>query len=87
MEEMLWHTAGKWPEKVRKSLDYPADPLFKILDDTADKYSEKTYTIYDGIGHSFTEVKDSPDKIANFFVSQGIQKGDRLAIFLPNTTH
>ncbi|MGY5874499.1 MAG: AMP-binding protein, partial [Candidatus Thorarchaeota archaeon] len=87
MEEMLWHTGGKWPEKVKKSLDYPDDPLFKILDDTAEKYSEKTYTIYGGVGHSFAEVKESADKIANFLISQGIQKGDRVAIFLPNTPH
>jgi long-chain acyl-CoA synthetase len=87
MDEMLWHTAGKWPERVRKSLDYPEDPLFKILDNTAEKYGDKTYSIYSGIGHTYAEVKESADKIANYLVAQGLQKGDRVAIFLPNTPH
>lgn len=87
MEEMLWHTAGKWPERVRKTLDYPNEPLFRILDKSAEQYGDKTYTIYSGVGRSFAEVRESADKIANFLVSKGIQKGDRVAIFLPNTPH
>ncbi|MHA2078992.1 MAG: hypothetical protein ACW99X_15475 [Candidatus Thorarchaeota archaeon] len=34
MEEMLWHTK-RWPETVKKSLDYPDEPLFALLDNVA----------------------------------------------------
>ncbi|UCE11418.1 MAG: long-chain fatty acid--CoA ligase [Candidatus Thorarchaeota archaeon] len=87
MDDKLWLKTGKWPERVRESLDYPEAPLFKILDDAAEKYSENTYTIFRGRGNSFREVRESADKIANFLVNQGIQKGDRVAVFLPNVPH
>ncbi|MHA2116815.1 MAG: long-chain-fatty-acid--CoA ligase, partial [Candidatus Thorarchaeota archaeon] len=41
-------------------------------------------TVYSGLSHSFAEVKDHADRIANFLVSKGIGKGDKVAIFMPN---
>jgi len=87
MEEMLWHKGGKWPEKVRRSLDYPEEPLFAMLDRTADQHGEKIYTMWAGNNQTYTQVRESADKIANFLVSKGIKKGDRVAIFLPNLPH
>ncbi|MFW9974566.1 MAG: AMP-binding protein, partial [Candidatus Thorarchaeota archaeon] len=86
MKEMLWHKS-RWPQTVRKSLEYPNEPLFAILDNIATEHPESPSTIYDGISHSFAEVKDHADRIANFLASKGIGKGDKVAIFLPNTPH
>jgi long-chain acyl-CoA synthetase len=83
MEEMIWHK-HRWPETVKKSLDYPDEPLFAILDKIAAEHPEAPSTIYSGIAHSFAEVKDHADRIANFLSSRGIGKGDRVAIFMPN---
>jgi long-chain acyl-CoA synthetase len=87
MEEMLWHKGGKWPEKVRKSLDYPEEPLFAMLDRTADQYGDKIYTIWAGNKQTYAQVRESADKVANFLASKGIRKGDRVGIFLPNLPH
>ncbi len=87
MEEMLWHKGGKWPEKVKKSLELPEEPLFAMLDRTADKYGDKTYTMWSGSSQTYSQVRESADKIANFLASKGIMKGDRVAIFLPNLPH
>ena len=86
MEEQLWHK-HKWPEKVSKFLDYPEEPLFAILDQAADDYGESKYTIFMGVSQTYSEVRETADKIANFLVSKGIKKGDRVGIFLPNTPH
>ncbi|MHA2378086.1 MAG: long-chain-fatty-acid--CoA ligase [Candidatus Thorarchaeota archaeon] len=83
MDEMLWHK-HKWPETVKKSIDYPDEPLFAILDRAAEKYGQETSTIYSGVTRTFAEVKGDAEKIANFLASRGIGKGDRVAIFLPN---
>jgi long-chain acyl-CoA synthetase len=42
------------------------------------------YTIFSGSMRTFSQVKDKADRVANFLASRGIQKGDRVAIFLPN---
>ena len=83
MEEMPWHKS-RWPETVRKTLDYPDEPLFALLDKIAAKTPDAPSTIFDGIAHSFAEVKDHADRIANFLSNKGIGKGDKVAIFMPN---
>jgi long-chain acyl-CoA synthetase len=89
MEEMLWHK-HKWPPKVAKSLDYPEEPLFTLLDKAADEHGDKVYTIASRplqATETYAEVREGANKIANFLISKGIRKGDRVAIFLPNTPH
>ena len=83
MEEMPWHKS-RWPETVKKSIDYPDEPLFALLDNIAAKHPEAPSTLYSGVSHSFSEVKDHADRIANYLASKGLGKGDRIAIFMPN---
>ncbi len=83
MDEMLWHK-HKWPETVKKTLEYPDEPLYVILDKAADNYGDATSTIFRGVTRTFAQVKEDANKIANFLTSRGIGKGDRVAIFLPN---
>jgi long-chain acyl-CoA synthetase len=87
MEEMLWHKGGKWPGKVKRDLDLPEEPLFAMLDRTADQYGDKIYTMWAGNNQTYTQVRESANRIANFLASKGIKKGDRVAIFLPNMPH
>jgi long-chain acyl-CoA synthetase len=83
MEEQLWHKT-RWPSVVKKTLEYPDEPLFALLDNTAEKHPDAPSTIWSGVTRSFSEVKDHADRIANFLISRGIKKGDRVGIFLPN---
>jgi len=85
MKEQLWHKY-KWPKQVKKEIDYPDEPLFAILDSAAEKSGDKDYTIF-GPPRTFANVRENADRIANFLSSKGIKKGDRVAIFLPNTPH
>ena len=87
MQEMLWHK-HKWPEGVKKSLEpYPNKPLFEVLEDTVSKSGTLPYMKFMGTTTSFAETNDAANRIANFLIKSGIKKGDKVAIFLPNTPH
>ena len=83
MEDQLWHKS-RWPPTVKKTLEYPDAPLYSLLDNVAEKSPDSPSTLWSGVSRTFSEVKDHADRIANFLVSKGIKKGDRVGIFLPN---
>ncbi|TFG15488.1 long-chain fatty acid--CoA ligase [Candidatus Thorarchaeota archaeon] len=86
MKEYLWHK-HRWPEDARKELEYPDEPLFAMLDRAAEESGDRPYTVWAGVSHTFSEVKASADKIANFLASKGIGPNDKVALFLPNLPH
>ena len=86
MDKKPWH-GSKWPEGVAYDVTGYDKPVFSLLDDTAAKYPDKVYTIFNDGTRTFAQVKDTADRIANFLASKGIKKGDRVAIFLPNLPH
>jgi long-chain acyl-CoA synthetase len=79
--------APNWPEGVPHDLSGYEKPLFSILDDSASSYPDQVYTIFNDATRTFAQVKDTADRIANFLAARGVQKGDRVAIFLPNLPH
>ncbi|MHA2225531.1 MAG: long-chain-fatty-acid--CoA ligase [Candidatus Hodarchaeales archaeon] len=87
MEEQLWHK-HKWYETVKKSLEpYPNDPLFKILENTAEKDGDLPYTKFMGTTTTYAETNEAANRIANFLAKTGVKKGDKVAMFLPNSPH
>jgi len=86
VNEYLWHK-HKWPEDVPKTLEYPKEPLFAMLDRSAEKSGNLPYTVWEGQSWTFSQVRDDANRIANFLASRGIKKGDRVAVFLPNVPH
>ena len=81
-----WPTSN-WPEGVPQDVGDYDYPLFDILDNTARDYPNQVYTIFNDATRTYAQVKDTADRIANFLAARGIQKGDRVAIFLPNLPH
>ena len=81
-----WH-GPRWPQGVAFEVSDYEKPLFSLLDDAAREYPESTYTIFAGATRTFPQVKETADRLANFLVSRGVEKGDRVAIFLPNLPH
>ncbi|MFW9975596.1 MAG: AMP-binding protein [Candidatus Thorarchaeota archaeon] len=87
MDELYWQKTEAWPETAAPTRDYPKEPLFAMLDRSAEKSGNLPFTVFMGKSQTFMEVKEQSDRIANFLVSKGIKKGDRVAIFLPNVPH
>ncbi|NHI84194.1 MAG: long-chain fatty acid--CoA ligase [Candidatus Thorarchaeota archaeon] len=87
MEEQYWQYGPKWPKHARKSLEYPKEPLFAMLDRAAETSGDLPYTVFMGTSRTFSQVREDANKIADFLVKRGIRAGDRIAIFLPNVPH
>ena len=83
MTTTTWKTPF-WPEGVSRTIADYHYPLPRILDDTAQKYPEHTFTLFNGRARTYAQARDTANRVANFLGQYGIQKGDRVALFLPN---
>ena len=79
-----------WPEAVPKTIDYPATPLFANLDKSVEDFPNRAALILDTnsfdkiVEVTMRELGEMTDKFAAFLVAKGIEKGDKVAVFLPN---
>jgi long-chain acyl-CoA synthetase len=73
-----------WPDQWPKSLNYPEQPVFSFLDQTAARVPNRVAIIFGGMELTYAELKDLSDRFANALVSMGFKKGEKVAIHLPN---
>ncbi|MEK4301125.1 long-chain-fatty-acid--CoA ligase [Oceanobacillus sp. FSL W8-0428] len=83
VEKRLWH--DRYPEDIPLTMEYDKCPLYQYLIDAAHQYGEKKALYFMGKEITYKELYEESKKIANYLQSIGIRKGDRVAIFLPNT--
>lgn len=69
---------------VPAQLDIPDHPLTWLLDQTVSKYPRHTALIYYGTKMSYAQLSVLVNRFASALQRMGIQKGDRVAIALPN---
>jgi len=81
-----WPT-NQWPENVARDVDGYHIPLFSTLDEAARNFPDQVYTLFMDETRTFAQVQDAADRVANFLSSSGIQKGERVAVCLPNIPH
>ncbi len=75
-----------YDEGVPAEIDIPEIPLFKLLDDSAEKFPKRTAFYFFGRRVSYSEFKRAADSFAKaLYENWGVGKGDRVALFLPNT--
>ena len=73
------------PYKLKESLEpYPKVPVFKALDDAAKNYPGQTAILFDGREIKYLQLKNLVDRLASGLTSLGVEKGDRVCLFLPN---
>lgn len=58
--------------------------LGQILEESVKKYKKKKAVFFEGREISYRELDESANKVANGLKKLGIEKGDRVAIMLPN---
>jgi long-chain acyl-CoA synthetase len=56
-----------------------------MLQNTASRYGSRTFILQGEKRMTYLELETASNKIANALIEMGIQKGDRIAIILPNT--
>jgi long-chain acyl-CoA synthetase len=75
---------GSWPKEIPKNVEYPDRPLNEILEKTSKEYPEKTAIAYFEKKTNYAELNSLSNNFAAALVDSGVEKGDRVALFLPN---
>src|SRR5438552_5181526 len=73
-----------YEQGVPAELDIPDQPLTWLLDQTVSKYPNHTAIIYYGNRLSYARLSSLANRFATGLQKLGIQKGDRVAVALPN---
>jgi long-chain acyl-CoA synthetase len=75
-----------YDEGVPHSLEpYPAQTLMDVLSDTVQQRPEHPCLLFQGSTLTAAELEGQSDSLAAALVNMGIQKGDRVALVLPNS--
>ena len=82
MEQKPW--LKLYPKEIPTTINYEKKPVQSYLTEAAAKYPNKVAVHFMGKEMTFKEIYDSALKMANYLRSIGIEKGDRVAIMLPN---
>lgn len=73
------------PYRLEHSLaPYPREPLFKILDEAAEKYAGQTAVLFRGRSLKYSKLVTEANRLAAALAALGVKKGDRVCLFLPN---
>ncbi len=73
------------PYKLEHSLaPYPREPVFKALDDAASNHPGHTAILFMERSINYRQLKTRVDKLASALAGLGVQRGDRVCVFLPN---
>jgi len=83
MDEAPW--LKNYEDGVPHSLSYPDVPLTRFLDDAADRFPNATAMIFGGKGFSYQELRAMVNSLARALTSLKVEKGDRVALLLPNS--
>ncbi|RJP27810.1 MAG: acyl-CoA synthetase [Actinobacteria bacterium] len=73
-----------WPQGVCKHLSYPEIPVFQVLRSSAARWPERNAMIFGGMEITFRELDLLTDRFAAALADQGVKKGDRVGVHLPN---
>jgi len=82
----------QYDKGVPTTIDYPQTTLHRRLEDTAKRFPDSTAIIFPGsLGDAYKlnyrQLNENADRMANALAGMGVQKGDRVALLMPNCTH
>ncbi|MBI3329181.1 MAG: AMP-binding protein, partial [Nitrospinae bacterium] len=69
---------------VPQTLTYPLLPLHGLLEQTAERYPERVATLFFGAKLTYRSLNAAANRFAHTLLGLGLQKGDRVALLLPN---
>jgi len=72
---------------VRMNLDIPEITLVEMLKRTVKKFPDNPALIFAGKTTTYREMNVLIERMAKVLVARGVQKGDRISIFMPNSSN
>lgn len=82
MIEKVW--LASYPKEVPHSIELPEIPVHQFLTQAFESMPNKVAIHFMGRELTYKELYESALKFANYLRSLGVEKGDRVAIMLPN---
>lgn len=82
MTEKPW--LKEYPEEIPAALTYSSEPLHHFLRKTAEEFPHKTAIHFMGYEMNYRQLFEMTKKLAGYLQSIGLDKGERVAIMLPN---
>lgn len=82
MTEKVW--LQKYPPQIAHEVDIPEMSVPQLLTDAYNEVPDKIAIHFLGRELTYREMYESAIKFANYLQSLGVEKGDRVAIYLPN---
>ncbi len=75
---------GSWPKGIPREVGVQPRPLYKLLEDSSARSPGSTCLVFQGRSLSYRQVDDLASRFASGLISQGLAKGERVALFMPN---
>ncbi len=72
---------------VPPSLTYPPQRVFDFLDEAARRYPEQACAVFHDQIITYAQMAALTDRLATGLRARGLQKGQRVALMLPNSPH
>jgi long-chain acyl-CoA synthetase len=73
-----------WPVNVPTTLNYPKMTLPQVLEKASDEYPNKAAIIFEEATLTYSKLSECVKRFAAALQGLGVNKGDRVAIYLPN---
>lgn len=83
MESKPW--LNHYDPGVPAHLEYPRVNAFYFLDEAARKHPDGACTLFKGVAITFQEMAALTDRLAAALVANGLRRGERVGLLLPNT--
>lgn len=82
MSSKVW--LSQYPDEIAHNLTYEEKPVQQLLTRAYEKYPNNVSVHFMGKDYTFKEIYESSLKFANYLRLLGVEKGDRVAVMLPN---
>ncbi|NUR29077.1 MAG: AMP-binding protein [Catenulispora sp.] len=69
---------------VPTDVTIPSVPVTRLLDDAADEFGDRTALVFFGRKTSYRHLRQDVDRLAGALRALGVERGDRVALVLPN---
>ena len=85
MNEVIKPWLSHYDKGVPAEIELLEMSLVDVFKDAVSRYGDATCLICNDVSMTYDTVDGLSDRMARFLVNQGLQKGERVGIFLPNT--
>jgi alkylation response protein AidB-like acyl-CoA dehydrogenase/acyl-CoA synthetase (AMP-forming)/AMP-acid ligase II len=74
-----------WPKGLPRHMTIPETDLFYNVEVSARRYPAKPFLVFYDTQISYAEFKDEAERIAGWLQAQGVNKGDRVLLYMQNS--